>query len=141
MKILLAVDGSDSSLRAVDHLIGLVAQWRTPPEVHLLHVHPPIPLGRVQAHIGKETLAAHYREEGEAALATAQQRLTAAGLAYTPHLHVGLPAEVIVHQAELLAVDQVVIGSHGRTALAGALLGSVAQKLAHLLKIPLLLVK
>lgn len=141
MKLLLAVDGSASSLRAVDHLIELVAQWRTPPQIHLLHVHPPIPLGRVQAHIGKETLAAHYREEGEAALATAQQRLAAAGLAYTPHLHVGLPAEVIVHQAELLAVDQVVIGSHGHTALAGVLLGSVAQKLAQLLKTPLLLVK
>ena len=141
MNILIAVDGSASALRAVGQAAALAAALLEPPQIHLLHVHPPIPLGRVQAHVGKETLAAHYREEGEAVLQPARQALESAGLPFTPHLHVGLPAEVIAHQAELLAADLVIVGSHGRSAVAGLLVGSVAQKLAHLLTRPLLLVK
>jgi hypothetical protein len=49
------------------------------PEIHLLHVQPPIPIGRVQAHVGKETLHAYYLEESQAHLLEAQQKLDAAG--------------------------------------------------------------
>ena len=75
MKILLPVDGSECSLRAVDHLITHVGWFRDVPEVHLLHVHAPIPIGRVQAHVGKETLHAYYLEEGQEHLLAAQQKL------------------------------------------------------------------
>ena len=63
MKILLPVDGSDCALRAVDHLIEHVSWFREAPEIHLLHVQPPIPVGRALAHVGKETLHQHYMEE------------------------------------------------------------------------------
>src|SRR5574343_675039 len=91
MKILLPVDGSACALRAVDHLIAHVAWFREVPEIHLLHVHPPIPIGRVQAHVGKETLHAYYLEEGQAQLAEAQKKLDAAGRFHTTHIHVGQP--------------------------------------------------
>jgi hypothetical protein len=64
MKILLPADGSACSLRAVDQLIAHIDCLREVPEIHLLHVHLPIPIGRVQAHVGKETLHAYYLEEG-----------------------------------------------------------------------------
>lgn len=141
MKILLPVDGSACALRAVDHLIGHATWFREAPEIHLLHVHPPIPIGRIQAHVGKETLNDYYREEGEAVLAEAEQRLRAAGRAYQRHLHVGQPAEVVVKLAGELGCELIVMGSHGRGAVAGLVMGSVAGRVLHLAHCPVLLVK
>lgn len=141
MKILLPVDGSECALRAVDQLIDCGDWFRDLPEIHLLYVHPPIPMGRVQAHIGTETLHSYYLEEGQQQLAVAQARLDAAGRFHTSHIHVGLPAEVIAKFAGDLACDLIMMGSHGRSSLAGLLLGSVAMRVLHLAPSPVLLVK
>ena len=141
MKILLPVDGSECALRAVDHLIAHSAWFRDVPEVHLLHVHAPIPIGRVQAHIGKETLQAYYLEESQALLLEAQKKLDAAGRSHTTHIHVGQPAEVIVKMASELGCDLIVMGTHGRSGIAGLVMGSVASRVLHLATCPVLLVK
>lgn len=141
MKILLPVDGSDCALRAVDHLIAHSAWFREVPEIHLLHVHAPIPIGRVQAHIGKETLQAYYLEESQEQLSPAQARLDVAGRFHTTHIHVGQPAEVIAKIAGELKCDLIVMGSHGRSGVAGLVMGSVASRVLHLASCPVLLVK
>lgn len=141
IKILLPVDGSACALRAVDHLIAHGDWFREVPEIHLLHVHPPIPIGRVQAHIGKETLRSYYLEESQEHLREAQQRLDAAGRFHTTHIHVGQPAEVIAHMAGDLGCDLILIGAHGLGALAGMVTGSVANHVLHLASCPVLLIK
>ncbi|MBS1158836.1 MAG: UspA [Proteobacteria bacterium] len=141
IKILLPVDGSPCALRAVDHLIAHSNWFRDLPEIHLLHVHPPIPIGRVQAHIGKETLHAYYREESQVQLKEAQDKLDAAGRFHTTHIHVGQPAEVIVRLAGELGCDLICLGAHGLGALAGVVTGSVASRVLHLANCPVLLVK
>lgn len=140
-KILLPVDGSDCSLRAVAQLLAHVAAFRDAPEIHLLHVHAPIPIGRVQAHIGHDTLHAYYVEESEGHLAEARRRLLAAGARHVVHIHVGQPAEVIVKMAGETGCGLIAMGTHGRGALAGMLMGSVASRVLHLATCPLLLVK
>ena len=141
MKILLPVDGSECALRAVEHLISHSAWFRDLPEIHLLHVHAPIPIGRVQAHVGKETLHAYYLEESQASLLEAQQKIDAAGCAHTTHIHVGQPAEVIAKLAAEQGCDLIVMGTHGRGGIAGLLIGSVANRVLHLASCPVLLVK
>lgn len=141
MKILVPVDGSACALRAVEQLIVHGDWFRDVPEIHLLHVHAPIPLGRVQAHIGKETLHAYYLEEGQVEVLAAQKMLDAAGRPHTTHIQVGLPAELIAGMAAELACDLVIMGSHGRGAVAGLVMGSVASRTLQLLACPLLLVK
>lgn len=141
MKILLAVDGSACSLRAVEHLIGHVAELRDAPEIHLLYVQPPIPIGGVLAHVSKETLAEHYREEAEVELAGAKRRLAAAGVPYTLHIHVGQAAQLIVKLAGELGCKLIIMGAHGRSALGGALCGSVTTRVLHLASTPVLLIK
>jgi nucleotide-binding universal stress UspA family protein len=141
MKILLPVDGSECSLRAVDHLLTHVAWFREIPEIHLLHVQPPIPIGRVQAHIGKETLHDYYREESLTHLAPVQARLDAAGRFHTTHVHVGQPAEVIARMASEMHCDLIVMGAHGRGGLANMVMGSVATRVLHLAACPVLIVK
>jgi nucleotide-binding universal stress UspA family protein len=141
MKILLPVDGSECALRAVEYLISHSAWFRDLPEIHLLHVHAPIPIGRVQAHVGKETLHAYYLEESQASLLEAQQKLDAAGCAHTTHIHVGQPAEVIAKLAAEQGCDLIVMGTHGRGGIAGLVTGSVANRVLHLASCPVLLVK
>jgi nucleotide-binding universal stress UspA family protein len=141
IKILLPVDGSACSLRALEHLLNHAAWFAEVPEIHLLHVHPPIPIGRVQAHVGKETLHAYYLEEAQACLVEAQKKLDAAGRFHTTHIHVGQPAEVIVRVAGELACDLIVMGTHGQGGLLGAITGSVASRVLHLAACPVLLVK
>ncbi len=141
MKILLAVDGSECSLRAVDHLVSHVAWFRDVPEIHLLHVHPPVPIGRVQSHIGKDTLHEYYREESQLQLTPVQARLDAAGRFHTTHIHVGQPAEIIAKMANDLHCDLIILGTHGRGALAGMVMGSVVTRVLHLATCPVMLVK
>lgn len=142
MNILLAVDGSDCAHRAVTHFIEqLVPKFKDLPTVHLLHVHPPVPIGLVQAHIGHDSLERHYREDGEALLQPVLAQLSAAGLATVSHIHVGDAAAVISKLAKELACDMVVMGTHGRGTVSAAMLGSVAAKVLHLCERPVLLVK
>ena len=141
MKILLPVDGSACALRAVDTLVAQLADWRETPEIHLLHVHPPIPIGLVQAHISHDTLQQHYREESEAEMLPARQRLEAAGVVHTVHIHVGQPAEIIVRMAGEMAVDLILMGTHGLGAMGMLVLGSVAAKVVHSASCPVELVK
>lgn len=141
MNILFAYDGSDVSQRALASLIGHVQWFRDKPAVHLLHVHLPVPVGLAVQHLGHDTLDRYYREEGEAVLAAARRELEAAGIAVTPHIHVGQPAEVIARLAGELGCDLICLGTHGRDAVANAVLGSVAAKVLHLAKVPVLLAK
>jgi nucleotide-binding universal stress UspA family protein len=57
-------------------------------------------------------------------------------------IRLGHPVEVIVKEAEKSKVDLIVIGSHGRSALKAALLGSVTFGVIHKdTKIPVLVVR
>jgi nucleotide-binding universal stress UspA family protein len=141
MKILLPVDGSPTSARAVLRFIALAADLAVPPETHLLHVHPPLPIGGVQRYLDRGALDAHYRSEGEAELAGAAAQLEAAGIAFQRHLHVGDPAEVIAKVADELGCTLIVMGTHGRGRVATALLGSVAGQTLRLADCPVLLAR
>jgi len=52
----------------------------------------------------------------------------------------GVPATEIARVAAERTVDLIVIGTQSRNALAGLLLGSVAQRVVHLVSLPVLLV-
>jgi len=141
MKILLAIDGSEVSQRALQSLLDHVQWFREAPQVHLLHVHAPVPVGLAVQHVSQEALDRYYREEGDAVLGPARQHLEAAGIAVTPHIHVGHPAQIIARLAADLGCDLICLGTHGRGAISGAMLGSVAAKVLHLAQVPVLLAK
>ncbi|MFA7269442.1 MAG: universal stress protein [Sterolibacterium sp.] len=141
MKILLAVDGSDISLRAVRSLIDHVQWFADKPEVLLLTVHLPIPSGLATHYVSHAALQSYYRESGDIALAPARQLLDAASLPHTPHIHVGDPAVVIVKMADELGCDLICLGSHGHGAMQNAILGSVVTRVLHLARVPVLVAK
>ena len=90
LKFLVPVDGSDSSLRAVEQLSGKLGWFKEPVEIYLLNVQPPVPYGgRVSSVVGRDKLDQYHKEEGMAALKPAMQKLDAARLKYHHHILVG----------------------------------------------------
>ena len=141
MKILLPVDGSENSLRAVQHVIAMKEQYSDPIEVHLPNVQLPVASGAVKMFISQQQLNDFYRDEGMAALKEARALLDQAGVSYQHHIGVGDLAGTITSYAKDKQCRQIVIGTRGRGSFAGALLGSVATKVVHLADIPVLLIK
>jgi nucleotide-binding universal stress UspA family protein len=139
-KILLPVDGSKSAIHAALHVAGIAAMV---PElqVHLLNVQPPGDDWMVRRMVKPEELVTMEKEWGESAFAPIRDILKAAGLSCTEHIEQGETADTIARVARELDCDQIIMGSHGRTALGGFLLGSVVAKVLHLADQPVTLVK
>ena len=57
------------------------------------------------------------------------------------HIGVGDPAQVIIDYAQANNCDEIVMGTHGRGALGGAVMGSVARNVIHQSSRPVVLVK
>lgn len=138
---LIPVDGSEFSLRAVDYVIGRIAQHPAANAVHVLNVQMPIVGVNIKLFVSAESLQEICREEGEKVLAPVLERLRQAQISATPHIGVGDASQVIIDFGKQVNATEIVMGSHGRGALAGALMGSVAQKVVHLSDIPVILLK
>lgn len=139
-RILVPTDGSDCSLRAVDYVIARRGALADGAQVHLLNVQIALS-GDVGQFVGGEQIASFHRSESAKSLAAAQARLDAAQVPYTVHAEVGHAAEVIARTADKLDCDHIVMGTHGRSALADLLLGSTTIRVVHLAKMPVVLVK
>lgn len=141
-RVLLPVDGSECSLRAVALVISKRALYASPEEleIHLANVQPPLS-NDVSRFVSREQIAEFHREESEKAMKAACDLLEAAGAKYISHHLVGKVGEEIANLADSLQCDQIVMGSHGRSAFHEFIVGSISLKIIHLSKIPVLLVK
>jgi YjbE family integral membrane protein len=141
-RVLLAVDGSETAARAVQHLVAMRQDLRDAAgtEVHLLNVQRPVS-GDVSAFVAKQSLQEYYQERSEAALKPARALLDANGVAYQEHQRVGAPGPTIAEVARAQGCDLIVMGARGLANHTGALLGSVAQSTIEHAGAPVLLVK
>ncbi len=140
LKILLPVDGSDNSSKAVTDFIRLLDWYKERPEIHLLNVQYALD-GNVSLFINQADIKQYHQEEGLKSLQNTCDLLDQAGIAYQCHITVGDPAEMIVRFAAEKHYDQIVMGPRGKGSIQGLLLGSVTNKVMQLSNIPVLLVK
>lgn len=137
-RVLVLADGSESSDRAVKALIRNLAEFRETPDVHLMNVQHPFP-GTV--HVARDQSAEAHRQAGLDAMKSAHRLLDEAGIQYTDHVCVGDVAAVVAEYVDQNPVDQIVMGTHGRSAAVALLLGSTASEVIRLVDVPVLLVK
>lgn len=140
LKVLLAVDGSESSLHAVAHVMKRAAAAKGDHQIHLINVQHPLH-GSVSTFINAAQIKQYHHDEGMKTLARAREMLDTAGVPYQFHLFVGEPAEVVTRYAKEQACEEIVIGSRGLSGISSLLLGSVATKIIHLAEMPVLVVK
>lgn len=141
MKVLVAIDGSETALRALAYVLNHPDFFSTNPELVLLNVHLPVPSPRARAALGSDAIAQYYREEGEEALSPARALLAVKQCRVIERLIVGQPAVEIVAVAQQSGCDMIVMGTHGRSALGNLLMGSVAMRVISTSPIPVLSVK
>lgn len=139
-KILVAADGSEFTMKAVNYLIEHREQFGSQPEIQLIHVRTPLP-ARPASALGKETVKKYYADETAKSLSQARKALDKAGLQYNVVPRVGDAATEIAAYAEKGRFTLLVIGSHGHGALASLALGSVATKVLAHCKTPMLIIR
>ena len=137
-KLLVAVDGSPTSLDAVRYAVGL-AKAGTEIEIHLLNVQPPLPAA-ASTFLSRDVVRSFHHEEGEKALAEARELVAKAGVRHETHVAVGAAAEAIVEYARERGCEQIVMGTRGLSPVPSLLLGSTATKVLHLTEVPVTLV-
>jgi nucleotide-binding universal stress UspA family protein len=139
-KVLVPIDGSVSSLHAIDIVLKSIAEGRAL-EVHLLNVQPQIVSGHARMYLKKDLIDEYYKEEGEKALKPAQEKLEQAGVKYVASHLVGNAPECIAKYVKSKGCELVVMGTRGLGSVHGMMLGSVATKVLHLVDVPVTLVK
>jgi nucleotide-binding universal stress UspA family protein len=140
-RILHATDLSRASAPAFARAVDLARRARA----MLLVVHvltPPSPfIAPEVSALTFEELDRRARRAAERQLARLGARARRAGVRARVRLVAGMPAEEIVRQARRARADLIVIGTHARTGLARAFLGSVAQRVLRLAPCPVLSVR
>ena len=141
MKILLAADGSRFTQIAARYLVDYVKWFAKPPEVHVLHVHPPSAFPRAAAVVGNAAVLKAQREDSRAALAVAETELAGGAVPFTSSWAVGDVSQELAKHVKAHAIDLVLMGSRGHGALVNLALGSVAMKCIATLEAPILIVR
>jgi len=128
-RVLVPVDGSEGALAAVRRAIELHQTHPQPVQfsVDLLNVQHPVS-GDVSTFVAGKTLHEYHEERSEEALAPARALLQQAGVTCRSHARVGDAGTLIPLVAKELGSEQIVMGSRGLGAIAGALLGSVTAE-------------
>jgi nucleotide-binding universal stress UspA family protein len=141
MKILIAVDGSSHTRKAIDYLAKHRAMFIEGNELVMVHVCIGVP-GHVARHLSKGVISDYYAEETAKVIDPLKAQLADHNItAYTIDQRHGHPAEEIIKAAGISGAELIVMGTHGHGILGRALMGSVATKVVAETDISVLLVQ
>lgn len=138
-KILVPTDGSERAEQAADFAIELAASLKA--ELVIVNVIDEIaPAFAYEIETGASLDLAELEDErskfAAAAVGNLKKKAEAAGVTSQAKVLEGHPWQEILAEAERSGVDHIVIGSHGRRALAAAVLGNVTINVIHGAKVP-----
>jgi nucleotide-binding universal stress UspA family protein len=136
-RVLVAVDGSASALRALKFAAQRAAESANVKLIVLL-VQETVPrFTRVPSN-----LVAEYRERvAEEALGPVEATLAKLGVDAEIHSRIGEPADTIVRFARQKRCTEIVMGKRGLGRISALLLGSVSRQVVYLSDLPVTVVK
>jgi nucleotide-binding universal stress UspA family protein len=128
--ILVAVDFSESSNRALEAALGLAERFSA--KVHLIHaLEVPLPIFEPYAVSVPAAFLAEARKAAQQKLDAALEKVREKGVAGTATLGEVPAASAVASRADEIGADLVVVGTRGHTGLKHILLGSVAERTVH----------
>ena len=139
MKILIPVDGSETSTRALKHAQALARSFAKPGKLIVVAVDDALFPG-VERKIGAEAAQRHHQENFERMLAPARKALARSTVPVAFVEVVDAVADGILGVAAKQKADLIVMGSRGSGAIKGTLLGSVSMKVLAGAQVPVTIV-
>ncbi|MES2632918.1 MAG: universal stress protein [Pseudomonadota bacterium] len=139
-KILIAVDGSETSLDAVRHAIALRDQGLRASLV-LVNVQEPPTFYEMLTVRDPDRLAGLGAGAGEHLLQEARNLCDSSGIDYEFEVASGDPAHTLADVAERYGCTSIVVGASGKGGTADGWLGSVSHELIHVSNLPVTVIK
>jgi nucleotide-binding universal stress UspA family protein len=138
--ILVPVDFSPNSETALDYAVELAGKLDA--KVYILNVIALSGLGvpELGAALAPSVIDSMVRDSEAALAKLADARRSQATIADTL-LRTGDARDIIIHTAEEVAADLIVMGTHGRRGVGRALLGSVAESVLRTSPCPVLTIR
>ena len=137
--ILIPCDGSDNALRAVRYAASL-AKELSDVRLELLTVQDALPQ-KVHAALSEQEIERWRAGETDLILQPARQILDAEEVQYQVRTRVGSPANEIARHVQETQCDAIIMGTRGLSPIANLVIGSVATKVIHLVRVPVTLIK
>ncbi|OWW20041.1 universal stress protein [Noviherbaspirillum denitrificans] len=138
-KILVPVDASESARHAALHAAAL-ANDNPAIQLHLLNVQEPLEV-RSHAYLSPQETKSIQATDAQAVLQKVMELLDEAGVAYRADWRAGDIAPTVAAYAEEIGCESIVMGTRGLGPVGNLVMGSVATKVVHLVKVPVTLVK
>lgn len=139
-KVLIAVDGSAPSNRAIEAVARLAEQVGSI-SVVLVHVRERVSPHAVLSASTQAQIVQANQQQQDHLIAAALEHARGCGLTIgTTRRAEGSPAPEIVAAAAECGADQIVLGTRGAGAIGSLFLGSIAQRVVQLADVPVLLV-
>lgn len=135
-KILVPIDGSKTSFRALDTAIEVARACHA--RVLGIHSIPFLPSSFMPSVVPYNI---YQKKEAGKFLEDAKNRAAKRGILFSYAITFGSPVEEILSIAKKKKIDLIVIGARGRGRVTEFFLGSVSNAVLHKAKIPVLLVK
>jgi nucleotide-binding universal stress UspA family protein len=142
MKVLVSVDGSKHSLKAIDYLIQHADMLTSKgSSLVIIHVEADVIPPEVTQYIPKKSINEWYADQGKKAVKTVLTKLDTAGIKYKLVQKVGPVADTILEEAKASKAEMIVMGSHGRSSLMSLVMGSITTQVLSQAKQPVLIIK
>jgi len=133
--ILVPTDGSPGAEAAAAHAVDLAKTHGA--TVHALYVVD-VRMSPISADMDHDEVVALVEESDRNPTAAVLDRAERAGVPAVEAIRLGVPHRCIREYAEAEGVDLVVMGTHGRTGIQHALIGSVTERVVRTLDVPVL---
>jgi|SRR5690554_3148202 nucleotide-binding universal stress UspA family protein len=141
--ILVPIDGSVHAQNALKLAISMaksgILEGGSDPEIHIINVQPiTVPLSDFYDY---DIIEKAQHDEAEKILSAACAELDSSGISYAKAWKIGTIASTIVDYAKTNQCDWIIMGTRGKGALGGLILGSTSNQVVHLADVPVTLVK
>jgi nucleotide-binding universal stress UspA family protein len=139
-KILVPVDGSENSFRALEHAIFLSTKIQET-QTTVLYIIEDQPSLYIYSPKTMEKVRADYKRESTKILERCKEMANKSGINIHTVLLEGDPASKIIGYSEMEKFDIIIIGSRGMGKFKEVILGSVSNKVLHHAKCSVMLVR